>query len=104
MTSYFIDVDTFYLFLNWFRTHVSDNQKYLSGSRLYACINTRKFKGLDSREITSLPDIERVIYMHVISIIAENKSHARHNTHCIEWIMQLPADSTNNMETYLKVK
>ena len=62
-TSYFIDVDTFYLFLNWFSTRVSDDQKYLSGSRLYACINTRKFKGLDSREATSLPDIEKVIYM-----------------------------------------
>ena len=80
-SSYFIDVDTFYLCLNWFRTRVSDNQKYLSGSRLYAYINTRKFKGLDSREITSLSDIEKVIYMHVISIIAENKSHAHHNTH-----------------------
>ena len=44
-TSYFIDVDTFYLFLNWFSTRVSDHQ------------------GLDSREITSLPDIEKVIYM-----------------------------------------
>ena len=62
-TSYFIDVDTFYLFLNWFSTRVGDDQKYLSGSRLYACINTRKFKGLDSRETTSLPDIEKVIYM-----------------------------------------
>ena len=80
-TSFFIDVDTFYLFLNWFSARVSDNQKYLSGSRLYVCINTRKFKDLDSREITSLPYIERVIYMHVISIIAENKSHAHHNTH-----------------------
>ena len=28
-----------------------------------ACISTRKLKGLDSREITSLPDIEKVIYM-----------------------------------------
>ena len=53
----------YFLFLNWFSTRVSDDQKYLSGSRLYACINTRKFKGLDSREITSLPDIEKVIYM-----------------------------------------
>ena len=35
----------------------------LCGSRLYACKNTRKFKGFDSREITSLPDIEQVIYM-----------------------------------------
>ena len=28
-----------------------------------ACINTRKFKGLDSREITSSPEIKKVIYM-----------------------------------------
>ena len=62
-SSYFIGVDTFYLFLNWFSTRVSDDQKYLCGSSLYACIDTRKFKGLDSREITSLPDIEKVIYM-----------------------------------------
>ena len=62
-TSYFIDIDTFYLFLNWFSTNVSDDWKYVCGRRLYACINTEKFKGLDSREITSLPDIEKVIYM-----------------------------------------
>ena len=62
-TSYFIDVDTFYLFLNWFSTRVSDDRKYVCGRRLYACINTRKFKGLDSRQITSLPEIKKVIYM-----------------------------------------
>ena len=62
-TSYFIDVDTCNLFLNWFSTRVSDDHKYLSGIRLYACINTQEFKGLDSREITSLPVIEKVIYM-----------------------------------------
>ena len=44
-------------------TLVSDDQKYLCGSRLYACMNTRKFKGLDSRETTSLPDIQKVICM-----------------------------------------
>ena len=54
-TSYFIDVDTFYLFLNWFSTLASDDRKYVCCRRLYACINTRKFKGLDSGEITSLP-------------------------------------------------
>ena len=85
-TSYFVDVDTFYLFLNWFSTRVSDDQKYLSGSRLYACINTQKFKGLDSREITWLPDISGQISKkwfkwYVISIIAENKSHAHYKTH-----------------------
>ena len=26
-TSYFIDVDTFYLFLNWFSTRVSDHDE-----------------------------------------------------------------------------
>ena len=31
--------------------------------RLYACINTQKFKGLDCREITSLPEIKKVICM-----------------------------------------
>ena len=84
--SYFIDVDTFHLFLNWFSTRVSDDQKYLSGSRLYAGINTQKFKGLDSREITWLPDISGQISKtwfkwYVISIIAENKSHAHYKTH-----------------------
>ena len=33
------------------------------GRRLYACINTQKFKGLDCREITSLPETKKVIYM-----------------------------------------
>ena len=50
-------------FLNWFNTLVSDDRKYVCSRRLYACINTRKFKGLDSTEITSLPDIEKVIDM-----------------------------------------
>ena len=36
-----IDVDNFYLCLSWSSTRV----------RLYACTNTRKFKGLDSREL-----------------------------------------------------
>ena len=44
-------------------TRVSDDRKYVYGRRLYACINTRKFKGLDSREITPLPEIKKVIYM-----------------------------------------
>ena len=36
---------------------------YVCGRRLHACFNTRKFKGLDFREITSLPDFKKVIYM-----------------------------------------
>ena len=43
----FFRIFTFYLFLNWFSMHFSDNPKYVCGRRLYACINTRKFKGLD---------------------------------------------------------
>ena len=51
----FMDVDTFYLFLNWFSTRVSDNRKYVCGRKLYACINTRKLKGLDSSSLRSCP-------------------------------------------------
>ena len=36
--SYFIDVDTFYFFLNWFSSRVSDDRNYVYGRRLYACI------------------------------------------------------------------
>ena len=78
--SYFINVDTFYLFLNWFNVLVSNDPKYLC-CRLYACINTRKFKALNSRKITSLPEIKNWFAWHVISIVAENKWHAQHKTH-----------------------
>ena len=80
-TSYFIDVDTFQLFLNWFSSRVGDDLKYVCGRRIYACINTRKFKGLNSREIASLSGINKWFTWHVISIIAENKPHAHHKTH-----------------------
>ena len=43
----FFRIFTFYLFLNWFSMYFSDNPKYVCSRRLYACINTRKFKGLD---------------------------------------------------------
>ena len=33
-TFYFIDVDTFYLFLNWFSTRVSEYRKYVCGCRI----------------------------------------------------------------------
>ena len=60
--SYFIDGRVFFrmftsyivfddLFLNWlFSTRVSDDRKHVCARRLYTCINTRKFKGLDSRD------------------------------------------------------
>ena len=82
----FFRIFTFYSFLNWFTvyscsTSVSDDGKYICSRRLYACINTQKFKGLDSREITSLPEIKKWFTWHVISIIAENKLPANHKTH-----------------------
>ena len=70
------------LFVSWFSTRDSDDRKYFCGRKLYACIITRKFKGLDSREITSLQEIKNVMKTwRVISIIAENKPHAHHKTH-----------------------
>ena len=91
-TSYFIYVDAFYLFLNWFSTRVSDDRKYVCGRGQNERTNTRKFKGLDSREISSLPAIKKVIYIgHVISIIAENKPHAYHTGPiCIQWKSTIP--------------
>ena len=59
---YWRRVHLLFLFLNWFSMGVSDNQKYVCGHRLYACINTGKFKGL-VREITSSSEIKKVIYM-----------------------------------------
>ena len=52
-----------------------------TGYSVYTCINTRKFKGLDSREITSLPEIKKSFTWHVISIITENILHSHHKTH-----------------------
>ena len=66
------DVDNFYLCLSWSSTRV----------RLYACTNTRKFKGLDSRELyTTAKDKRKRFTWHVISIIEENKPHAHHKIH-----------------------
>ena len=64
-------------------TRVSDNRKYVCGRRLYGCIIARKFKGLHSREITSLPEIKKNVMgtWGIISIIPENKPHAHHKTH-----------------------
>ena len=45
------------LVLNWFSMHVSDDWRYVCGRTLYSCIIKQKFKDLDLREITSLPEI-----------------------------------------------
>ena len=98
-----LQVFTFYivfndLFLNWFSTCVCDNRRYVCDCRLYACryvsssgmyvftwyacIITQKFKGLDSRQITSLPEIKNMMRtQHVILIITKNKLHVDHKTH-----------------------
>ena len=47
------------LFLNLFSTCVSDDRKYVGGGTLYACINYTKIKGIDSGEITSLPNSQK---------------------------------------------
>ena len=57
---------TFYLFQNWFSTPASEDRKYVCRRRLYTCINTRKYKGLDSREVTSLHEIKKVLGLSVI--------------------------------------
>ena len=80
-TSYFIVLLPTLLFLNWFSSRVGDDRKYVCGRRIYTCINTRKFKGLDSREIASLSWINKWFTWHVILNIAENKPHAHHKTH-----------------------
>ena len=61
---YFIDVDTFYLFLSCLvRVSATTRNTSTAASYTYACINKRKLKGLDSREIASLPEIKQVVYM-----------------------------------------
>ena len=57
------------------------NTSAIAGYTL-ACIITRKFKGLDSREIISLPEMKNVMRTwRVISIIAKNKPRSHHKTH-----------------------
>ena len=71
----------YFLFLKRFSTRVSDDQKYLCSRRLYACINIRKFRGLNSTEkLHHCQKSKKWFTRHIISIIAENKSHAHHNT------------------------
>ena len=78
--------------------------------RVYNNIIIRKFKGLNSREITSLPEIENVIRTRcVISVIAENKPHAHHKSPLQTTIEVLPIKilllffSTTEVSTYSKV-
>ena len=84
LTSCFIDVDTFYLSLNWFSTRAWDDRKYVCGRRLYACINTRKFLGprfqrnyiiarhqkndLHGASFTSSPKINRMLITRPICL------------------------------------
>jgi len=55
-----------------------------------------KINGLDSREVISLPEMRAKTWWtslwtwRVISIIIENKRHAHHKTHCIQWKFTSP--------------
>ena len=80
-TSYFVDVDTFYLFLNWFSTRVSDGQKYLCGSRLYAWINKRKFKGYTCTATEMIPTIEMISATEMTPNHHRNDPHHRNDTY-----------------------
>ena len=78
--------------------------------RVYNNIIIRKFKGLNSREITSLPEIKNVIRTRcVISVIAENKPHAHHKSPLQTTIEVLLIKilllffSTTEVSTYSKV-
>ena len=62
-TFYFIDVDTCYLFLNDLLRVLATNKNTSPVAGYTRVYIHQKFKGLDSSEITSLPDIEKVIYM-----------------------------------------
>ena len=80
-TSYFIDVDTFYLFLSWLSTRVSDDQKYL-------CVLAKRVYKYTKNSRASIPEklhhcqgSKKWFTWHVISIIAGNKSQAHHKTH-----------------------
>ena len=77
----FISYSTICFWINLVRVlATTGNTSAIAGYTL-ACIITRKFKGLDSREITSLPEMKNVMRTwRVISIIAENKPHSHHKT------------------------
>ena len=78
-TSYFIDVDTFYLFLNWFSTRASDKQNYLCDSKLrlftvfYFSVRSSRSSafryGLPSCKNvkTTVPSVHKTRYISTIS-------------------------------------
>ena len=78
--------------------------------RVYNNIIIRKFKGLNSREITSLPEIKNVIRTRrFIQVIAKNKPHAHHKSPLQTTIEVLLIKilllffSTTEVSTYSKV-
>ena len=75
--SYFINVDTFYLFLNWCSTRVSDDRKYVCGIRVskYTKIQETRFqrnyiiaRDLHGTSFQSSPKINRMLITRHISI------------------------------------
>ena len=78
-TSFFIIVDTFHLFLNWFSTRVSDYRKHVCGSRLYAKIHGPRFQrsyiiaryqrsDLHGTSFQSSPKINRMLITRTICL------------------------------------
>ena len=74
-------LDTFHLFLNWVSKRVSDDQKYVCGCGLFACINTRKARVSIPEKLHHCQRSNKWFTWHVILIIAESKTHAHHKTH-----------------------
>ena len=61
-------------------TRVSDDRKCVFGRRLYACINTWKFKASIPEKLHYCQRSKKWFTWHVISIISENKPHYYINT------------------------
>ena len=61
-------------------TRVSDDRKHVFGRRLYARINTRKFKASIPEKLHHCQRSKNWFTWHVISIIFENKPHYYINT------------------------
>ena len=74
LTSYFIDGRVFFMIFTFYI--VSDDD----------WVSVHKYRRINSREITSLPETKNVPWAwRVISIIAKNKPHAHRETHCKQW-------------------
>ena len=86
----FFRMFTFYLFLNWLSTRVSDDQKYVCGRRLYARKIQKNLRASIPEKLHHCHRSKKWFTWHVISIIVENKPRAHHKTICIQWKFTSP--------------